>query len=66
MISRTEMFQPILEVSEGFRPIWNEFLEEWKEEVELPLYLALSSLARYISSLITKSKTTELKKKYFQ
>jgi len=56
------MFQPILEVSDGFRPIWNEFLEEWKDDDELPQYLALGELARYISSLISESKDEEIKK----
>lgn len=56
------MFQPILEVSDGFRPIWNEFLEEWKDDDELPQYLALGELARYISSLISESKGEEIKK----
>jgi hypothetical protein len=62
MIVREEMFQPILEVSDGFRPIWNEFLEEWKDDDELPQYLALGDLARYISSLISESKDEEIKK----
>jgi len=62
MIVREEMFQPILEVSDGFRPIWNEFLEEWKDDDELPQYLALGELARYISSLISESKDEEIKK----
>lgn len=56
------MFQPILEVSDGFRSIWDEFLEEWKEDSELPQYLALGNLARYISQLISESNDTELKK----
>ena len=56
------MFQPILEISDGFRPIWNEYLEEWKDDDELPQYLALGDLARYISSLISESKDEEIKK----
>ncbi|MEH6491184.1 DUF7674 family protein [Halopseudomonas sp.] len=61
MISRDEMFQPLLEVSEGFNPIWDEFIEEWKDDDELPQYLALSDLARYISGLISESNEKELK-----
>lgn len=62
MLTREEMFQPILEVSDGFRLIWNEFLEEWKDDDELPEYLALADLARYISSLISESNEEEIKK----
>jgi len=61
MISRDEMFEPLLEVSEGFKPIWDEFLEEWKDDDELPQYLVLSDLARYISKIISESKESELK-----
>ena len=60
MIVKEEMFQPILEVSEGFRPIWNEFIEEWKDNDELPQYLALGDLARYISKLISESNKKEI------
>ncbi|PSF14830.1 DUF7674 family protein [Marinobacter shengliensis] len=60
MISKEEMFKPILAVSDGFRPIWNEFVSEWEDEAELPQYLALSDLATYISGLVTESRTREL------
>ena len=60
MISKEEMFKPILNVSDGFKPVWNEFVSEWKDDGELPQYLALSKLARYISRLISESQTQEL------
>ena len=60
MISREDMFKPILEVSDGFKPVWNEFVSEWKDDAELPQYLALSKLAGYISRLISESRTREL------
>ena len=61
MISREKMFEPLLSVSEGFKPIWDEFVIEWKDDDELPQYLVLSDLARYISTLISESKEKELK-----
>ncbi len=61
MISKKDMFQPILEAADGFKPIWNEFLEEWKGDDEIPQYLALGDLARYISQLILEAKDAELK-----
>ncbi|WP_018417404.1 hypothetical protein [Teredinibacter turnerae] len=61
MLVKEEMFKPILEVSDGFRPIWNEFLEEWNDDDELPQYLALGDLAGYISKLISESRDEELK-----
>ncbi|MEH6467944.1 MAG: hypothetical protein V7722_09960 [Porticoccus sp.] len=61
MITQQEMFNPMLEVAKGFVPVWEEFIEEWKEEKELLQYLALSELARYISDLIKKEEKEELK-----
>lgn len=60
MISKEEMFKPILAVSNGFRPIWNDFINEWGDEAELPQYLALSELARYVSQLVSECRTQEL------
>jgi len=56
------MLDPILEVSDGFKPIWKEFYEDWKDDGELPLYLILSDLARYISKLVSESEVDELKR----
>lgn len=56
------MICPILDVSPNFTPVWNEFLEEWKSEVDLPLYLLLADLARYINTLVNSKSDNELKK----
>ncbi|MFD3321701.1 DUF7674 family protein [Alteromonas macleodii] len=61
MISKETMMLPILQVAEGFKPIWNEFLDEWSNEDEFPVYLALSDLARYVSTLVEKSDVEELR-----
>ena len=61
MITKAQMIEPILAVSPGFSPAWNEFLNEWPDEKELPIYLALSELARYIAKLHTGGKIEELK-----
>ncbi len=61
MISKETMMLPILQVAEGFKPIWSEFLDEWSDENEVPVYLALSDLARYVSTLVEKSDGEELR-----
>ncbi|GMM70048.1 hypothetical protein MTsDn1_33440 [Alteromonas sp. MTD1] len=61
MLSKETMMLPILQVAEGFKPIWNEFLDEWSDENEVPVYLALSDLARYVSTLVEKSDGEELR-----
>lgn len=42
------MFEPLLVADPSFQPRWTEFVAEWDDEPELPLYLALSSLARHL------------------
>lgn len=56
MISKKEMLNPVLEASPSFMPIWKKFLEEWKDEDEMPLYLTLGDLARHIGALIESEK----------
>lgn len=56
------MLEPMLEVTPRFKPIWEEFLEEWKnEEPELPIYLVLSNLARHIATLHNEGTEAELR-----
>ena len=47
-ISRATMFEPLLVADPSFQPRWTEFIAEWEDEPELPLYLALSSLAQHL------------------
>lgn len=48
VIRRAAMMEPMLDACPSFRPAWDEFVEEWKSEPELPVYLALSELARHL------------------
>jgi len=43
MITKNQMMDVLLDVSPSFRPIWEQFLDDWREEVDdLPLYIALN------------------------
>ena len=54
MIEKDTMMAPMLEACPSFRPAWEEFVEEWRSEPDpQPLYLALSSLARYLISALS-------------
>jgi hypothetical protein len=46
------MFPLLLEVEPAFQPTWDVFLAEWREKGDLPLYLALSDLARHLITRI--------------
>jgi hypothetical protein len=61
MISRADMMTPVLAVSPSFQPIWTAFVREWQDDPNgLPLYLALSDLARYIAELHRSRNTAEI------
>src|SRR4051812_36969335 len=48
LITRENMFEPLLRADQSFAPRWSAFVEEWQDERELPQYLALASLARHL------------------
>jgi hypothetical protein len=61
MITKAQMIDPILTASPSFTSVWNEFLNEWKDEKELPIYLVLGELARHITKLHADGQTREVK-----
>jgi hypothetical protein len=52
------MFARILEVCPSFEPQWRAFCEYWREEDDLPLYLALTELARHLIGMLDKGDTS--------
>ena len=47
-ITRETMFEPLLEADPSFQHRWTEFLDEWQDEPDLPLYLALMEFAEHL------------------
>jgi len=45
---RSNMFEPLLQADPSFREKWETFREGYRSDDELPLYLALSELARHL------------------
>jgi hypothetical protein len=56
-ITRQTMFEPLLEADPSFRVRWDEFLADWGDEPDPPLYLALSSLARHVLAILEAGDT---------
>ena len=51
----------VLDACPSFGPVWQAFLNSWNEEVDdLPLYLALSDLARHLIGLEERSEIAVL------
>lgn len=57
MLGRDQMFPLLLEIEPAFQPTWDAFVADWREETELPLYLALSELARYLIGRLEANET---------
>lgn len=58
MITRSEMFQPLLRADPSFEPKWLAFCKEWSHEEDPPLYAALAELARHLIAQL-EAKTTD-------
>jgi hypothetical protein len=56
------MMAPMLEACPSFQKEWDEFLSYWKDEPELPLYLALSSLVQHIIQIFEKGDFVTIEK----
>ena len=53
------MFEPLLVADPSFQPRWAEFVAEWDDELEQPLYLALSSLAQHLLGRLQTGDTAD-------
>ena len=60
MITRANMMKPMLAACPEFEPEWRNFLQEWKDENEPPLDLALSDLARHLITLLAAGRKPQL------
>jgi hypothetical protein len=45
---RSNMFERLMQADPSFRGEWEKFQDEWRNDEEAPLYLALSELARHL------------------
>lgn len=57
MITREHMFEPMLIADPAFAPAWSAFVIEWQGENELPLYIALTALARHLIGKLAEGDT---------
>lgn len=55
-ITREQMLPLLTAAVPDFRPSWEAFLVEWKDE-PLPLYLALASLAHHLTAQLSQGET---------
>lgn len=60
MIDRVAMIESIIVACPGFAPTFDAILAEWADEPELPYYLALGDLSRYLIKLLENDRRDEL------
>jgi hypothetical protein len=58
MIARNDMMAVLIEACPSFMPQWKAFQEEWRQEAELPEYVALADLARHLIGLLERADTS--------
>lgn len=61
LITKEMMFDDVLRACPSFKPKWEEFCQEWKEESDPPIYLALADLARHLIGLLENGEDKYLK-----
>jgi hypothetical protein len=54
VITKSEMMPLMLTVCPSFEGKWSAFLDYWRDEPDLPLYLALSELARHMIDMLAR------------
>jgi hypothetical protein len=59
-ITRSTMFDPLLEADPSFQARWEAFIDEWGNEPEPPLYLALASLANHMADHLEAGRASTL------
>jgi hypothetical protein len=57
-ITRDTMFVPLLAADPTFEPVWQEFLADYADELELPLYMALMDLAIHLIAQLARGDTS--------
>ena len=55
MITKSEMIPLVLTACPSFGGKWRAFLDYWRNEDDLPVYLALSELARHLIDMLAQN-----------
>jgi hypothetical protein len=58
VITRSEMFEPLLEVYPAFAPDLQQISDDYADEDQLPSYIALGELAHHLIERIERGETT--------
>lgn len=61
LTSQLDMFDLLLEADPTFQPVWDAFVDKWRDQIELPYYLALGDLARHVVDKLEGGLAGELK-----
>lgn len=60
MLTRHNMFEPLLEALPEVRPLWTAFAREWNAADELPNYVLIGDVARYLTDRLEAGSTREV------
>ncbi len=60
MLTRQNMFKPLLEALPEARPLWEAFVLQWKDVAEPPNYLFIGDLASHLTDRLEAGSTREV------
>jgi hypothetical protein len=60
MLTRQNMFEPLLEALPEARPLWEAFVLQWKDVAEPPNYLFIGDLASHLTDRLEAGSTREV------
>lgn len=63
-MTKDEMVEAMLLACPSLRRPWNDFLRDWPDEAEQPLYLGLARLARHLIALLADGSAAELSRAF--
>ena len=59
MLAKDDMMGVLLDACPSFAPQWQAFIDDWRDEADLPLYIALGDLARHLVGLLERDERSE-------
>ncbi|MGC4064827.1 MAG: hypothetical protein QM784_09315 [Polyangiaceae bacterium] len=58
MIDKEGMMSLMVDACPSFQNVWEQFLQEWRDEPELPVYIALGQLASHLVTMLATGDTS--------
>ena len=58
VISKDDMMARLVDACPSFEPQWKRFVDEWRDDDELPLYISLGDFAQHLIDMLASQPGT--------